>query len=136
METQKGKTQAASQATDGTEQVRGNQTTRGDFLKWGTVALSGMYVGPKITTFAVENSLGHAGSPAPNHPSTPPTPSFNNQLPPTGGAAPSGGGADAAGVPTWLPAAGAGAAALGLYARHQARTSHPVEAGSGSEEAE
>lgn len=61
--------------------------SRGEFLKWGTVALSGMYVGPKITSFAVEKSLGHAGSapnhaPAPSPPSSPPT-----YFPATGGAA-------------------------------------------------
>ena len=51
-----------------------HQTSRGEFLKWGTVALSGIYVGPKITSFAVEKSLGHSGSVGPS-PSPYPTPS-------------------------------------------------------------
>ncbi|HEV3309102.1 MAG TPA: hypothetical protein VG815_01070 [Chloroflexota bacterium] len=60
--------------------------SRGDFLKWGTVALGGMYVAPKISSFAVEKSLGHAGSvgPVPGPPVPPSTQTF---LPSTGGAA-------------------------------------------------
>lgn len=66
-------------------------TSRGEFLKWGTIALSGMYVGPRITTFAVRSQLGHAGSVPPSPtavtPSpTPTTPTVPN-LPATGGAA-------------------------------------------------
>jgi hypothetical protein len=65
----------------------GNALGRGQFLKWGTVALSGMYVGPKITSFAVEKSLGHGGSvtpaPVPVPVPSPPVEFF----PATGGAA-------------------------------------------------
>jgi len=64
--------------------------SRGDFLKWGTVALSGMYVGPKITSFAVEKSLGHSGSPAPTPVPVPPSyvsPPAETFFPATGGAA-------------------------------------------------
>lgn len=67
--------------------IEGQGTSRGEFLKWGTVALSGMYVGPKITSFAVEKSLGHAGS-VPTHPPAPVPPSSPPEyFPPTGGAA-------------------------------------------------
>ena len=65
-----------------------NGASRGEFLKWGTVALSGLYVGPKITSFAIHSQLGHAGSvpvspvPTPPVPYYPPTPIY----PATGGA--------------------------------------------------
>src|SRR5579872_6604789 len=67
----------------------GNGTSRGDFLKWSGVALSGLYVGPKITSFALQGQLGHAGSvpvtpvPTPVPPPVPTPPVF----PQTGGAA-------------------------------------------------
>jgi hypothetical protein len=71
-----------------TAEPSGNGTSRGEFLKWGTVALSGLYVGPKITSFAVQSQLGSAGSvpvtpvPTPPVPYYPPTPIY----PATGGA--------------------------------------------------
>lgn len=68
--------------------ARGDGTSRGDFLKWGTVAMGGLYVGPKITSFAVQGRLGGAGS----IPTAPvPTPVPVSPIPPvypgTGGAA-------------------------------------------------
>lgn len=69
------------------EQAAG--TSRGEFLKWGTIALSGLYVGPRITTFAVQQNMGHAGSvPVPPGPKPPVPPGPNVPFfPATGGAA-------------------------------------------------
>jgi hypothetical protein len=113
------------------------QSSRGEFLKWTGVALSGMYVGPKITSFAISKT-GQSGSPAPsNHynssytSSTTYTSSGPSVLPATGG------GAGQHGAPAkpsthvdkqdWVPAAGAGAAALGWYIRKQAKAHEQVE---------
>jgi hypothetical protein len=66
-----------------------NGKSRGEFLKWGTLALSGLYVGPKITTFALQGQLGQAGSvPVTTPVPTPPSPTpFTPVFPETGGAA-------------------------------------------------
>ena len=80
----------AAVSPSGQDREPRHQTSRGEFLKWGTVALSGIYVGPKITTFAVEKSLGHAGSVGPSpspYPTAPVYPSQQPYLPATGGAA-------------------------------------------------
>ncbi len=122
------------------------RTSRGEFLKWSGVALSGLYVGPKITSFAISKT-GQAGSPAPstsNHynssysssssttyTTTSTTTSTPSVLPETGG------GAGQHGIPAkasrhvdnqdWIPAAGAGAAALGWYIRKQAKAQEQTE---------
>jgi hypothetical protein len=62
-------------------------SSRGDFIKWSTVAMGGLYVGPKISSFAVDQVMGQAGSTLPTPPPTStPTPT-GPELPPTGGAA-------------------------------------------------
>jgi|GEM_PF-6218398 len=100
-------------------------TSRGEFLKWGTMALGGLYVGPKVTSFAVQKTVGQAGSPSPKPtPPSPPGPQIP-QLPPTGGAAGQTSSSNAS-MPTWVPAAGAGAAALGLLVRQQAKAKQEV----------
>ena len=113
------------------------QTSRGEFLKWSGVALSGLYVGPKITSFAISKTR-QTGSPAPsNHytssysSTTTYTSSGAAVLPATGGAA----GRHPAPIKSsrevdhqdWIPAAGAGAAALGWYIRKQANAHDEVE---------
>ena len=111
------------------------QTSRGEFLKWGGVALGGLYVGPKITSFAVSKT-GQAGSPAPsNNNNASYSSSYSSSsasvLPATGGAA---GGHSARANDShsvdhqdWVPAAGAGAAALGWYIRKQAKAQETAE---------
>lgn len=75
-------------AADTGLQEQGHQASRGEFLKWGTVALGGLYVGPKISSFAVEKSLGHAGSVSPSPSPRPSGPSQQEFFfPGTGGAA-------------------------------------------------
>jgi len=81
--------ETSSEKNAATPESGGNGASRGEFLKWGTVALSGLYVGPKITSFALQSQLGHAGSvpvtPVPYVP-TPVTPVYPI-YPATGGAA-------------------------------------------------
>lgn len=105
-------------------------TTRADFLKWSTAALGGLYVGPRITSFAVGGAIGQAGSPAPGPSHTSPAPRVPPAqaplLPVTGGAAGNPPAADA--PPGWLPAAGVGAMAAGWAIRQRMRqTGQPVE---------
>jgi hypothetical protein len=118
------------------------RTSRGEFLKWSGVALGGLYVGPKITSFAISKT-GQAGSPAPstsNHYSS--SYSSSTTYTTTSSTTPSvlpetGGGAGQHGAPVkpsghvdnqdWIPAAGAGAAALGWYIRKQARAQEQTE---------
>ncbi len=119
---------AGSPLPEGSDQ----QPSRGDFLKWGTVALGGLYVGPKITSFAVNGTVGQAGSPAPGSHSSSSSSSYSYSsstsesisLPTTGGAA---GQHTAATVgngvssEAWIPVAAAGTAAAGWYLRKQGK---------------
>ena len=111
------------------------QATRGDFLKWSGVALGGLYAGPKITSFAVSKT-GQAGSPAPsNNTNAAYSSSYSSSsasvLPSTGGAAGMHAGnakrTQSAERQDWVPAAGAGAAALGWYIRKQAKAQETAE---------
>ena len=133
----------ATTEDSGGGKVMEQESSRGDFLKWGTVALGGLYVGPKITSFAINGSVGQAGSPAPSSHSSSSSSSSSTSysssyssstsysssvstsqavsLPRTGGGAGhstavtgNGGGS-----PAWIPVAGAATAAAGWYLRKQ-----------------